>query len=186
MTDTDALGTAISRSRLILSLLGPSSTTFRIESPTQFADHFRTAVFPLMRAHGVRRIFLMGTISIARPDDGFSLLRLLVVWFVRLVVPKAYRNVLAVESLCERDAEATRDVDWTVYRIAGIPGDCTEEAWRRDRGDGDAYVGPVGGKGWGSSQRRGALARWLVDAAEDGKAELVGAFPAVSRLAGAR
>jgi hypothetical protein len=184
MTDHEALSTAISKSSLILSLLGPAG--FDIDGPAQFATYFREHVFPLMRVHHVRRIFLMGTISIYRPEDSSSLIRFLVVLLVRFIVPMAWRNVIAIEKLCAEDEEATRDIDWTVYRIAGIPGGCSEAEWKKDRNDGDVFVGYVGQKGWAMKQRRGALARWLVDAAEDGRSEWIGGFPAVSRLAGSK
>ncbi len=48
------------------------------------------------------------------------------------------------------------------------------------------FVGWIGEKGWSFSQKRAALTRWLVDAAEVGTTEWVGKMPAVSRLAGSK
>ena len=180
MDDLAALSTAIAQSSVIISLLGPSS--FRI-SPTQFADYYKTSVIPLMRQHGVSRIMAMGTLSIVRPEDRWSFLRFLIVLIVRLLANNAYRNILNIAEVFEKEAQG---LDWTIYRIAGIPGGSDEASWRKDREDGQTFVGWIGEKGWSGSQKRGALSRWLVDAAEDGAgmAEWVGKMPAVSRLAG--
>jgi hypothetical protein len=140
-----------------------------------------------MRQHGVRRIFAMGTISIYQPEDQFSLFRFLIVHLVvRIIAPAGYGNVISIQRLFEGDEEATRDIDWTVYRIGGIPGSSDAKSWGRDRNDGDAFVGPLGHTGWSTSQKRGALARWLVDAAESGATEWIRQMPAVSRLAGSK
>ena len=181
MSDLEPLSVAISKCRLIISLLGPNS--FKLASNSVYADYYR-AIIPLMRKHGVRRLFAMGTISIYQPDDGFSLFRTLLVSLVmRTVVSSAYQNILSIQKLFE-DEQATRDIDWTVYRIARIPGESDAKSWAADRNDGEVYIGPIGHTGWTNVQKRGALARWLVGAAESGAPELVGQMPAVSRLAG--
>ncbi|KAK4099853.1 hypothetical protein N658DRAFT_497834 [Parathielavia hyrcaniae] len=139
-----------------------------------------------MRAHGVRRVFAMETLSFRAPeDDGFSLRRLALVALVRAVVPLGYETVHRIcAAFLEQHATDDDGIDWTVFRIAGIPGGSDERSWREDREDGVAYEGWIGGEGWTTSQRRGALARWLVDAVEDGKAQWIGKMPAVSRRAG--
>jgi hypothetical protein len=136
-----------------------------------------------MRQHNTRRIFAMGTISIPQPSDRFSLGRLLIVLLIRLLANSAYQSILGIGRVFAEQAEG---IDWTVYRIAGIPGGSDDAAWTRDREDGEAFEGYIGHSGWGLSQKRGALARWLVDAAEDGKAQWIGKMPAVSRLAGSK
>lgn len=136
-----------------------------------------------MRAHAVRRIFSMSTLSYPQPADRFSLIRTLIVAFVFVVANRAWQTARGLARVFEEEAGG---VDWTVFRIAGIPGGCSEEAWWWDRGDGEAFEGWVGERGWCASQRRGALARWLVDAVEDGKEQWIGKMPAVSRLAGSK
>ena len=135
-----------------------------------------------MRTHGVRRIFAMGTISIPAEGDSFSISRLLVVGLVRAVANSAYSTVTQVGELFAK--EAGEEIDWTVYRIAGIPGGSDEASWRADREDGEAFEGFIGEKGWSLSQKRGTLARWLVDAVEDGKEKWIGKMPLVTRYAG--
>jgi hypothetical protein len=90
-----------------------------------------------------------------------------------------YRNVIAIEKVFETQAT---DLEWMVYRIAAIPGECDETSWRIDREDGKAFTGWVGEKGWQASQKRAALTRWLVDAAEGGAEEWIGKMPAVCKL----
>lgn len=79
-----ALSTAISKSYVIISLLGPNIIRGNI-SPTQFSAYYKSSVFPLMRQHGVNRIMAMGTLSIVRPEDSWSLYRFLIVLVVRLL-----------------------------------------------------------------------------------------------------
>ncbi|KAL2810922.1 hypothetical protein BJX63DRAFT_422761 [Aspergillus granulosus] len=172
MDDLETLSTAIAQSRVIVSLLGPNIIDKNM-SPTLFADIYRSSVFPLMRQHGVRRILAMGTISIFRPEDHWVLTRSAIVTFVRIFANQAYRNILNIADLFDNDADG---LDWTVFRIAMIPGNSDEESWRKDREDGEAFVGPVGAKGWTLSQTRSALARWLVVAAEGGAEQWIRQF----------
>jgi len=80
--------------------------------------------------------------------------------------------------------EHAADLEWTVFRIAGIEGGSDEDSWRTGRGDGEVYEGWIGHEGWSASQNRAALTRWLVDSVEDGKAQWIRKMPAVSRRAG--
>ncbi|KAL4787066.1 mediator complex subunit 27-domain-containing protein [Aspergillus varians] len=164
MDDLDTLSAAMARSRIIISLLGPSLSRTP-PSPTLFADIYKSDVFPLMREHGVRRIFAMGTPSISRPEDRWTLFTSITIPIIRVIANVAYQNILNIADAFEHHGD---DLDWTVFRIAAIPGGHDEESWRRDREDGETFVGWVGESGWTMSQRRGALARWLVDAAEGG------------------
>ncbi|KAL2849815.1 hypothetical protein BJY01DRAFT_233462 [Aspergillus pseudoustus] len=167
MDDLEALSKAIAQSRVVISLLGPNILDKKM-SPTLFADMYESSVFPLMRQHGVSRIFAMGTISLFRDEDHWVLSRSALVTFVRIFANRAYQNIVNLANLFDNGADG---IDWTVFRIAMIPGNSDEESWRKDREDGEAFVGPVGAKGWTLSQTRSALARWLVDAAEGGAEE---------------
>ncbi|KAH7360402.1 hypothetical protein BKA65DRAFT_577118 [Rhexocercosporidium sp. MPI-PUGE-AT-0058] len=170
LTDETALTTAVSNCSSIISLLGPNVKD-RAFDPSTYASFFRT-LFPIMRAHSVRRILAMGTISIVCPQDGFSLIRSLVLVMMPLFLGTAYKSILQV---------AKGGIDWTVFRIASIPGGDDEGSWMRDRAEGKGdFVGWVGEKGWGMGQKRGALARWLVDAVEGGADEWIGKMPAVA------
>lgn len=164
----------------MVSLLGPNASSWNAD-PSLLADFYRLSLFPSMRQHGVKRVYVMGTISIIRPEDSRSLIRYGCVAFVRLVAGGAYRTIINIEQTLREDAKG---LDWMIYRIGSIPGGSDHESWKRDREDGKAFVGWVGETGWTMSQKRGALARWLVDAVEGGLADWIGKMPAVSRLAG--
>ncbi|KAK1836104.1 hypothetical protein QBC39DRAFT_378225 [Podospora conica] len=182
LTDLAALSTAVSQSHAVLSLLGPSVQSPPAD-PTVFADFYRH-LLAAMRAHGVRRILAMGTVSISDPMDSWSVLRAGMVGAVRMVAGGAYRSILGIGGVFSGEEAVAEGVDWTVFRIGGIFGEEGEEAWRADREDGETYAGPVGGEGWTWWQKRAALGRWLVDQIEGGGEEWVGKMPAVSRLKG--
>ena len=130
-----------------------------------------------MRKHGVRRIIAMGTVSIQRPDDSWTFFQGMVVLFMRLFAGALYQNMINIAALFDTEA---RDLDWTVFRIAQIPGESDKESWKRDR-NGALFTGWVGQKGWTSSVERAALAVWLVDAAEGKADEWIGKMPAIAR-----
>lgn len=91
-----------------------------------------------------------------------------------------YQSILKVGDVFAKEG-AGNGIDWTVFRIAGIPGGDDEESWKKDRNEGAGhFVGWVGEKGWSMNQKRGALARWLVDAIEGGADQWIGKMPAVA------
>ncbi|KAH6720144.1 hypothetical protein BKA61DRAFT_640567 [Leptodontidium sp. MPI-SDFR-AT-0119] len=190
LTSLAPLTDAVSKSSSIISLLGPNikDTSPSTLPPTLYSD-FYTLLFGLMRTHSIRRILAMGTISIKAADDKFSLLRSMVVLLMPLFFNAPYRSVLKIGEVFGElgsgsgsGTEGGGGIDWTVFRIAGIPGGDDEESWKKDRDEGKKgdFVGWVGEKGWVMSQRRGALARWLVDAIEGGADEWIGKMPAVA------
>ncbi|KAF4344232.1 hypothetical protein FBEOM_1826 [Fusarium beomiforme] len=180
LSDKESLSRVMAKVNVIISLLGPQISDRSI-SPDLIPDFFTNSVFPAMRQHGVKRIFAMGTLSIYQPEDSWTVIRPAIVLLVRAVAGNAYRTIIKIGQVFETNA---KDLDWTVYRIAGIPGGSDKESWKKDREDGKAFVGYVGQKGHTYSQTRAALARWLVDAAEDGLQDWVRKMPAVSKLAG--
>lgn len=136
-----------------------------------------------MRKHNVQRILALLTISVVDEADSFVFSRWLMRQSIRMFVAGGWNFVNGVNAAFR--GLAIEDIEWTAYRVAAIPGGCSEEEWKRDREYGGVYVGPVG-KGWSMSLKRGRLARWLVDVVEeearDGKTkqELLGKMPAVS------
>jgi len=181
LTDTAKLAAAVAQSAVIVSLLGPQ--VLRTPDPDVYAATY-AALFPLMRAQArPPRILAMSTVSVVDGGlDGWSLARALLVLLVRLV-PGAYR---AVTGIAAAFVERADGLEWTVFRIGGIPGGADEASWRADREDGEAYAGGVGKKGWMLAQKRGALARWLVDQVENGQEGWVGKMPAVSKLSASK
>jgi hypothetical protein len=165
----------LANTSVIISILGPTITDRRI-SPSLYAD-FYTALFPLMRQNGVRRILAMSTISFIRPEDRWVLTHRLVVVLVWLFFNTAWKNVTSIAATFEKNPP---EIDWTVYRIAMIPGQPDEATWRKGRESGTVLAGAVGDKGWNLTTHRGALARWLVDAAEGKADDWIHRMPAIS------
>jgi hypothetical protein len=58
----------------------------------------------------------MGTISISKPEDGFSLLRSVLVWLVYLAANAAYWNIIGVGEVFEKEAAA---LDWPFSGLRG-------------------------------------------------------------------
>ncbi|KAI0118819.1 hypothetical protein GGR51DRAFT_497778 [Nemania sp. FL0031] len=158
--DLDSLSRAIAQCSSVLSLLGPHLTD-RIANSSLYADMYRN-IFTLMRQHGVRRILAMGTPSIQRPEDSWTIIQPIIVLFVRTLHSSVYRNIINVANAFERDATG---LDWTVFRIGQILGESDELSWKADREAGEPFVGQIGEKGWSLPLKRGLLARWLADAA---------------------
>lgn len=170
----------MARSSVVVSLLGPNIKDSNI-SHSLFADIYTSSIFPLMRQHGVRRILAMGTVSIKRPEDSWNVMQVVLPLLMPLLANAAYRNVLNISRAFEDHAGG---LDWTVFRIAQIPGESDDASWKRDREDGELFTGWIGEKGWTSSLRRGALARWLVDAVEGQADDWIGKMPGISKVSG--
>ncbi|KAF1357580.1 hypothetical protein EJ07DRAFT_167496 [Lizonia empirigonia] len=68
MNDLNTFSTAINSCSTIISHLGAQITDTHI-APSMYADIYRKTVVPAMRNHGVKRIFLMGTMAIQRPEE---------------------------------------------------------------------------------------------------------------------
>ncbi|GJC78196.1 hypothetical protein ColLi_01034 [Colletotrichum liriopes] len=121
----------------------------------------------------------MGTLTIRRPEDRWTLVQTIVTTLMPLFNNAVYHNMLNIAHLFDEEGQ---DHEWTVFRIAQIKGDSDEDSWKNHRGE-DFFIGWVGEEGWKLSATRAGLARWLVDAVE-GKAEAwVGKMPAVSSCA---
>ncbi|KAF9873119.1 NmrA family protein [Colletotrichum karsti] len=178
MSDSTALSSAMAQCSVVISLLGPDINNTKID-PSLFADIYRSYVFPSMRKHGVRRILAMGTLSIKKSEDHWTMFQTMVTTFMCLFASAIYGNMLNLAKAFENEADG---LDWTVFRIAQIPGESDEEGWRKDREE-QLFTGWIGESGWTSSMKRGALAKWLADAAE-GKADgWIGKMPALSSSA---
>jgi nucleoside-diphosphate-sugar epimerase len=191
MENKEQLSTAIAKCTTIVSLLGPSTTdisqAFHPFQVPPFAAYY-TTIIELMKEHKVRRIFAMSTISYPDPSgqDRFGIFDSLLVWAIYLAVHSAYTAVTGIAETF-RCQGTDSGIDWTVFRLAGIPGGSDEASWRRDRESDWPVVGTyIGSEVWKSWTRRGALARWLADCAVSGAPELVGKMPAVSRIVGGK
>ncbi|KAL2205705.1 NAD(P)-binding protein [Sarocladium strictum] len=179
LDDTEALSTAVAQSHVVVSLLGPRAGD-NLKSSELYSNFYKNSLFPAMRQHGVRRVYAMGTVSIVCEEDSRSVLRYCMRTAIHLFAGTAYRAIINIGEAFEKDA---KDLDWSVFRIGMISGECDRKAWMEDREEGTVFVGWVAQAGWTTSQKRAALTRWLVDIAEEGLPGWVGKMPAVSRLA---
>lgn len=180
MSDYNTFSSALKGCSVIISHLGGDINNPH-SNPTLYTDMYRNTIIPAMREHGIKKILLMGTMAISRPEDAIVLMRPLVMAYLRLKANDMYRDLISNKDMFENEAS---DLDWTIFRIAAIPGESDEESWRKGREEGELYVGPMGAKGWTMNTNRSLLARWLVDAVQGKAEDWVRKMPAVTRLAG--
>ncbi|KAK1621992.1 hypothetical protein BDP81DRAFT_466354 [Colletotrichum phormii] len=164
MSDTKALDSAMARTSVVVSLLGPNINDKHID-PSLYADIYRNCVFPAMKQHG--------------PEDRWTFFQTMITIIMPFLNGAVYRNMHNLAHLFGKEGH---DLDWTIFRIAQIPGESDEDSWRRDRNR-QVFTGWIGEKGWTTSLRRGALARWLVDAVEGKMDAWINKMPGVSQLA---
>ncbi|CEI68027.1 hypothetical protein FVEN_g7702 [Fusarium venenatum] len=176
MSQRDAISRAISKSRAIISLLGPS--TAKPSSDTEFADYYRFIV-PLMKEHQVSRILALGTTAIYQPDDQSSVTRGLMGTLIKVMANSAYHNILAIQEYFEKLNDTS--IDWTIFRLGWLGGTSDKSAWLADREKGKAFAGPVAAPGYTSGINRSLLAQWLADVATAEPAIWVRQMPAVSK-----
>ncbi|KAK0712436.1 hypothetical protein B0T26DRAFT_651575, partial [Lasiosphaeria miniovina] len=135
---------------------------------------------PAMKQHGVRRVLTMSTTSYVdtKGGDADSALRWAMRTGVWLTFGAAYRAMLGIAGVFRDEGEREgSNIEWTVYRVPILLG--VDASWAVDREQGHVHAGPTGPE-WTYSIRRGQLARWLLDQAEDTTGRFVRAFPAVS------
>ncbi|KAF5260064.1 hypothetical protein FOXYS1_9296 [Fusarium oxysporum] len=178
MTQHDAISRAVAKSRVVISLLGPSST--RQPKNTEFADYYRTVV-PFMKEHGVHRILALGTTAMYRTDDQTSISRAVMSTLIKVVANGAHHNILAIQEYWETLTD--NHMEWTVFRVGNLAGTSDALAWSVDREAYKAFEGPVGAPGYTSGINRSILARWLVDVAISDPARWSRQMPAVSKPA---
>lgn len=177
INDSTTLETAMSTCHAVTSLLGPQISNPKID-PRLYPDLYQNYILPGMRKSGVKRIILMGTLSIKQPQDKWTFFQTSVLLFMRLLAPAILRNMHGLADLFEKNCS---DLDWTIFRIAQISGDPDEHSWSLDREDMPVFSGWIGEEGWTSTIKRAALTRWLVDSAEDEAKDWIRKMPAVSR-----
>ncbi|KAF8460082.1 hypothetical protein BDZ91DRAFT_851784 [Kalaharituber pfeilii] len=179
LTDVGSLRSAVAeRPDAIVSLLGPptaSSETLEWFNPfsatgrgTPFVDAYRVIV-DAMKEYGVRRILVMGTVSIVDPNDKRTFMADFLAGVVWALVNKAWKNVVAVGKFFE-NIPPEEGIEWSVFRIGRVlDGDF--------QGVTDGYIGD--GKGT-LHIRRSELSKWLVEHALTDTPVWTGKQPAVS------
>ena len=134
MTNREDWSRAISKSRSIISALGPSFE--RVPRET-FADYYRTIV-ALMKEHGVHRLLALGTNAVYRPEDKTSISRSLTTAVIRLIANSGYQRIMAIQEYFESVQDPS--IEWTVYRLGWLSGTSDPAAWSTDRTKGEVFA----------------------------------------------
>ncbi|KAI5787685.1 hypothetical protein DFH27DRAFT_574346 [Peziza echinospora] len=178
--NADTLRAAVAhRPDAIVSLLGPpSSNIWGWVNPFSpdgakpiFAQCYEKLV-DAMKEYGVRRILVMGTISIIDEKDKPSWARDAMVWVVWAAANKAWRNIIAIKDYFW-SIPADAPIDWTVFRIGMVTDGPFQSVVDGSVADGKTTT----------SIRRTELATWLLRNALAERAELVRQMPMVSTSA---
>jgi putative NADH-flavin reductase len=110
LTDRETITEAISGSDAVVSALGPSLDRKATGMP--LVDGTRNIV-EAMQAAGVRRYVGMATPSLRDPRDRRSLIGTIVPVMGRVLLPRAYRELLAMSQIV-----IDSDLDWTIARFS--------------------------------------------------------------------
>ncbi|CAG9947733.1 unnamed protein product [Clonostachys rosea f. rosea IK726] len=176
MDDRESFTRALSGVDIILSLLGPT-----FGSPiSPFEDYYRDVVFPAMRDNNVKRIIASSTVSAPDPKDSFVFRVTLMKLLVRVLAPSAIPSIQATAKVFQEEAT---DLEWTLFRFQNIVGKTDEESWKKDR-EGAIHAGYLGDSKIAGWSNRNAIARWMVDLAENGQSEWDKQMPAVGQISG--
>ncbi|KZL80196.1 hypothetical protein CI238_06550 [Colletotrichum incanum] len=140
VTDPTALSAAVPRSSVVVSLLGPDIKRDRKIDPSFFPDIYRKSVFSAMKQHGVKRILAMGTITIKQPEDYWTIMQSALGILMPLLANNLYHTMINLADVFEQEVQS---LDWTMFRIARIPGGSDEASWGRDR-EGQLFTGQIG------------------------------------------
>lgn len=178
ITDGAAIQDAIAllhQNDVIVSFLGPPASQIMAwinpfsqegKGPV-FADAYSIMVDAMKRV-GVRRIFALGTFSIVEKEDRRDFKALAIVWIVRLLFNRGWRNMVEIGKFF--DSVPLQEIDWTVFRV-GLLFDGEPQAVT------DGYLGDGNTT---SSIRRSELADWLVGQITTQDSKWVGRKPMVS------
>lgn len=147
------LASAIKGSDVIISALGPPYSYSGLQvAPGSYINTYR-AIFKVMRASSIKRIFVMGTPSIHVSEDKYTITLNLMIWMLRLFANKAWSEVVSTGRLLDEEAS---DLDWTMYRIGNL-----------SNKDGTTKAASYIGEGdWCLDTYRPGIASWLLDQVE--------------------
>ncbi|MDQ3741434.1 MAG: SDR family oxidoreductase [Actinomycetota bacterium] len=161
LTDREAIEEAVRGANAVISALGPSLDRKATGMP--LVDGTRNIV-EAMRATGVRRYVGMATPSLRDPRDKRSLIGTIVPVMGRVLLPRAYRELLAMSQIV-----IDSDLDWTIARFSQ-PTD--------KPATGAVRAGFLGTDKVGMAITRADIATFLLDQVTD--ARFVRAAPAIS------
>ena len=161
LTDQAAIGAAVQGADAVISALGPSLD--RRAQGMPLVEGTRNIV-DAMQAAGVRRYVGMATPSLRDPRDRRSVLGTVVPLMGRLLLPRAYRELLAMSQIV-----TDSDLEWTIARFTRpTDGPAT----------GSVRAGFLGRDKLGAAITRADIATFLVDQLDD--TSFIRAAPAIS------
>lgn len=161
LSDREAIAAAVRGADAVISALGPSLD--RNAKGMPLVEGTRNIVDGMLAA-GVRRYVGMATPSLRDPRDGRSLVATLVRTMGRVMLARAYRELLAMSEIV-----TSSDLDWTVARFLQ-PTDGTAT--------GKVRVGFMGRDKVGFPITRADIATFLLDQLDDTR--FLRAAPAIS------
>jgi putative NADH-flavin reductase len=161
LTDGAAIRAAVQGADAVISALGPSldrsATGMPLVPGTQ-------NIVKAMQAAGVRRFIGMATPSLRDPHDRRSVLGTVVPLMGRVLLPRAYRELLAMSQIV-----IDSDLEWTIARFTRpTDGPAT----------GSVRAGFLGRDKLGAAITRADIATFLVDQLDD--TSFIRAAPAIS------
>ena len=161
LSDRAAIDAAVRGADAVIGALGPSlnrrATGMPLVQGTQ-------NIVDAMRAAGVRRYVGMATPSLRDPRDRRSLLGMIVPIMGRLLLPRAYRELLAMSQIV-----TASDLEWTIARFTR-PTDGPAK--------GTVRAGFLGRDKLGAAITRADIATFLLDQLDDTR--FIRASPAFS------
>jgi putative NADH-flavin reductase len=161
LTDREAIDEAVSGADAVVSALGPSLDRKATGTPLVYGTR---NVVEAMQATGVRRYVGMATPSLRDPRDRRSVIGTVVPLMGRVLLPRAYRELLAMSQIV-----IDSELDWTIARFSQP----TNKA-----ASGSVRAGFLGVDKFGMAISRADLATFLLDQVTDTR--FVRASPAIS------
>jgi putative NADH-flavin reductase len=161
LSDRGAIDAAVRDANGVISTLGPSLDRRATGMPLVPATR---NIVDAMRAAGVQRFVGMATPSLRDPRDRRSLIGIVVPIMGRLLLPRAYRELLTMSRIV-----TDSDLEWTIARFTR-PTD--------DPATGSVRAGFLGRDKIGSAITRADIATFLLD--QLGDTRFIRAAPAIS------
>lgn len=112
LLDTERLAEAVCGSEAVLSALGPTSLKHPNDLPIARAIQ---AILSVMQQEGINRFIAISTGTAPAPNDRFDWMVNLPAWLIKVMMPAAYRDIIAL-------AHSIRiaQLDWTMVRVATL------------------------------------------------------------------
>ncbi|KAJ3822316.1 NAD-P-binding protein [Lentinula raphanica] len=113
LTDIESLTKAMEGVDAVCSALGPSVKKVPFHPSGEPLAHAYEGVIDVMKKHGVKRLFALGTASIPAPEDKSDVTFAALVTGISVFARTAYKDMVAIgETIKKQD-----DLDWIIVRV---------------------------------------------------------------------